>query len=103
MAADLACIPLLLGLGVDEFSMTPLAIPYVKRLVRACRAEDLEDLVAEVLSLPSSRQVQRCVGAFLERNCRSAVDAALLERLRPAGEARAGSGRCSVVAAGAVG
>ena len=103
MAADLACIPILLGLGVDEFSMTPLAIPYVKRLVRACAAEDLEELAAHVLSLPSSREVQHVLGAFLERNCCQAVDAAVLDRLRSVDAMPAESGRQKVEVSRAMG
>ena len=102
MAADLACIPLLLGFGVDEFSMTPLAIPYVKRLVRSCRAEDLEDLADHVLTLPSSRQVQQALAGFLEQHCRQEVDAALLDRLRQAdGDQRSGLRGNSITGAGA--
>ncbi len=40
MASDPALIPLLLGLGVDELSMTPPAIPQAKATIRALTVEE---------------------------------------------------------------
>ncbi len=66
MAGDLLAVPLLVGLGFDELSMTPSRIPAVKGLIRrlslhGCRklaeqalvretAEEVEDLVRDAVS-----------------------------------------------------
>jgi len=86
MAADLACVPLLLGIGADELSMTPLAIPYVKRLIRAARVEELEELAERLLRLPSSRQVQTALRDFLSLHFGDEIEAGTLERLRQGAE-----------------
>lgn len=61
MAGDLAVLPVLLGLGLDELSMHPYAIPYVKRMIRQSTAEDCEGLAAEVLGCASAQAVYDCL------------------------------------------
>ena len=49
MAGDPAVTVLLLGLGLDEFSMTASSIPLVKRIIREVSAADCRELAAEML------------------------------------------------------
>jgi len=65
MAGDLRCLPLLLGVGLDQLSMHPMAIPYVKRMLRNSVMEEAEALVAEALACASGRDVRRCLEEFL--------------------------------------
>ncbi|HEX7861373.1 MAG TPA: phosphoenolpyruvate--protein phosphotransferase [Verrucomicrobiae bacterium] len=44
MASDLAMVPLLLGLGVDELSVSPAYLPQVKFLIRNLNLSDAQDL-----------------------------------------------------------
>jgi phosphoenolpyruvate-protein kinase (PTS system EI component) len=44
MASDLAMVPLLLGLGVDELSVSPAYLPQVKFLIRNLNISDAQDL-----------------------------------------------------------
>jgi phosphotransferase system enzyme I (PtsI) len=67
MAGDVVCLPLLLGLGLDELSMHPLAIPYIKRMIRDSTAEETADLVREVLAMTSSREIRRYMADYLPR------------------------------------
>lgn len=67
MAGDLRCLPLLLGMGLDQLSMHPMAIPYVKRMLRSSIMEEVEALVAEALACASGRDVRRCLEEFLAR------------------------------------
>ena len=65
VASDQEALPVLLGLGVDELSVTPYAVPLVKQAVReldvgACRA-----LAREALDLPSAAAVRALVAARL--------------------------------------
>lgn len=57
MAADPLMTPLLLGLGVDEFSVAPSAVPLVKDAVRSIRQEQAIALADEALSCTSSVEV----------------------------------------------
>jgi phosphoenolpyruvate-protein phosphotransferase (PTS system enzyme I) len=65
MAGDPLCLPLLLGLGLDELSMHPLAIPYIKRMIRNSTAEEAEGLCAEILAMTSSRDIRRRLAEYL--------------------------------------
>jgi phosphotransferase system enzyme I (PtsI) len=57
MAGDPVLAPLLLGLGVDELSMTPPLIPAVKYVVRAMTLADARALAEEALTLSGGREV----------------------------------------------
>ena len=49
--------PLLLGLGLDELSMNPQAIPTIKQMIRSINIGDTEALVDEALKLMSAEKV----------------------------------------------
>ncbi|MDR1390065.1 MAG: phosphoenolpyruvate--protein phosphotransferase [Treponema sp.] len=58
LAGDLPMAPLLLGLGLDEFSMTAISIPAVKHIIRSVNYEKCRDLAYEALNCPSWKQVR---------------------------------------------
>ncbi len=57
MAGDPLFAPLLLGLGVDELSMTPPLLPAVKYLVRGMKMSDARKLAADALTLSSAKHI----------------------------------------------
>jgi phosphotransferase system enzyme I (PtsI) len=57
LAGDPHATTLLLGLGLDEFSMTANSIPKVKQLIRAANYEQCRDLAYEAVNCSSSKQV----------------------------------------------
>jgi len=64
MAGDPIYVPLLLGLGVDSLSMSPMWIPSVKYLVRAMTMADARALTAEALKMSSPREIHAMCDAF---------------------------------------
>jgi phosphotransferase system enzyme I (PtsI) len=58
MASDPALLPLLVGLGLTEFSMTPGAIPIVRQVVRELRAEDARRLASHALMLATAAEIE---------------------------------------------
>jgi phosphotransferase system enzyme I (PtsI) len=48
LASDPYCIPILLGMGVDSISITPQAIPGIKRIIRQTTMEDCKKLLKDV-------------------------------------------------------
>ncbi len=62
MAGDLEAIPLLVGLGIDELSMNPRAIPAAKALIRELDACEMEALVARALQTQTSAEVHALRG-----------------------------------------
>jgi len=59
MAADPVLLPLLAGLGLREFSMTPAAIPVAKQVVRGLRLPDTRRLASRVLKAATTAEVER--------------------------------------------
>jgi phosphoenolpyruvate-protein kinase (PTS system EI component) len=50
-------IPILLGLGLDEFSMSPPAIPIAKQIIRALSYETTQEVARRALQLESAEAV----------------------------------------------
>ena len=61
LAGDPDAIPILLGLELDEFSMTPAAIPRAKQLIRRWSLPDARTLARKVLQLDSAQAVREWV------------------------------------------
>jgi phosphoenolpyruvate-protein phosphotransferase (PTS system enzyme I) len=57
MAGDPASAVLLLGLGLDEFSMSSAAIPAVKRAIRSTSLAEAKAVAAAAMALHSSAEV----------------------------------------------
>jgi phosphoenolpyruvate-protein phosphotransferase len=58
LGGDPAGIPILLGLGLDEFSIAPSAIPHAKAILREWTMSDARQVAAAVLDLDSADQVR---------------------------------------------
>jgi len=67
MSGDPLATLVLLGLGLDEFSMSPIAIPEVKMIVRGIRFEEAKEIANEVMKLGTKAEIR----AFLEDVVRS--------------------------------
>lgn len=65
MAADPMATPLLLGLGVEEFSMSPPLIPELKRAIARWTLAEAEALARQALEAQSSDAVRQLVNAAL--------------------------------------
>ncbi|MFT5109779.1 MAG: phosphotransferase system enzyme I (PtsI) [Pseudoalteromonas tetraodonis] len=61
IAGEIALIPLLVGLGVDELSVGPFQVPLVKRAIRSLSTTTCEELAQEVLTMSDTEQIfARC-------------------------------------------
>lgn len=65
LAGQPEAIPVLVGLGLDEFSMAPPAIPAAKALIGRLTVSDAAALARQVLDLPDGAAVAAAVRAFL--------------------------------------
>ncbi len=57
MAGDLAVVPLLLGLGVSELSVTPSMVPRVKMLIRSVEMSEARKLAEFALNSDSPKEI----------------------------------------------
>src|SRR4051812_49215927 len=60
MAADLVLVPLLIGLGMDELSVSATLVPRVKRAVQTLVYSECQQLVAHALGLDTSAAILAC-------------------------------------------
>src|ERR1700736_6737568 len=68
MARDVALIPLLIGLGMDELSVGATSVPRVKMAVRSLAVPECQQLVDEVLPLQTSSEILgRCMDLATKR------------------------------------
>jgi len=61
MAGDLQAVPLLLGIGLDEFSMSASSVLPVRSLLKTLSKKELEEAIPEILSLTSAQDVLKYV------------------------------------------
>lgn len=59
MAGDIVMTIILLGLGMDEFSTSPIAIPEIKRIIRSVTLRQAKEIAQEALSLTTGKEVER--------------------------------------------
>ena len=68
MARDVATIPILVGLGMDELSVGATSVPRVKMAVRSLAMPECQQLVNEVLQLQTSSEIlARCLDLATKR------------------------------------
>ncbi|MCX7707098.1 MAG: phosphoenolpyruvate--protein phosphotransferase [Anaerolineae bacterium] len=64
MAGDPEAAPVLLGLGLDEFSMAPGSIPRVKAILRSWSTAEAARLAAQAVNLDSAEEVRALVRSW---------------------------------------
>jgi phosphotransferase system enzyme I (PtsI) len=68
MAGDLALVPLLLGLGMDELSVGSSLVPRVKRAVQTLTHTECQQLVSEVMEMDTSSAILARCTEMAQRN-----------------------------------
>ncbi|MFZ5765310.1 MAG: phosphoenolpyruvate--protein phosphotransferase [Thermodesulfobacteriota bacterium] len=68
MAGQERYLPVLLGLGLDAFSMHPPAIPAIKKMIRHSRADEVEELADRLLASQSTMEVRAGLAEYLARH-----------------------------------
>ena len=61
LGSDVTAIPILLGLGIDELSVSIPAIPTVKALVRTLKLADVQELAQKALACSTAQEVRELV------------------------------------------
>jgi len=65
MAGDSSFALLLLGLGLDEFSMPPLVIPELKYIIRSVTVKQAQDIASKALQLSTGKEIEEFMQARL--------------------------------------
>ena len=64
MAGDPRMALLLVGMGLDEFSMNALGLPAVKRVIRSVSSTEAKQLVDQVLPMARSSEIEEVITAY---------------------------------------
>ncbi len=65
LAGDERATLLLLGMGLDEFSMSGISIPRVKKIIRNSNFAEVKAMAEEALTLPTAAEIEACVDKFI--------------------------------------
>ncbi|ENC6732482.1 phosphoenolpyruvate-protein phosphotransferase PtsI [Vibrio navarrensis] len=65
LAGDERATLLLLGMGLDEFSMSGISIPKVKKVIRNANFAAVKAMAEEALALPTAAEIEACVEKFI--------------------------------------
>lgn len=66
MAGEPSLVPILLGLGLDEFSIPPLMIPEIKYIIRSITMKEAVSITNEALKLSTGKEVEKFSQAKLK-------------------------------------
>ena len=66
MAGDPLSVPILIGLGIDEFSVSPNMIPEVKRIIRSVTFDECRALLRRVAKFRTTQEIENEIDAFLK-------------------------------------
>lgn len=64
-AGDQMMIPILLGFGLDEFSMSPISILRARRLINSVSEKDMQALSDKVLEFGTSKEIESYMKDFI--------------------------------------
>ncbi len=64
MAADPSFTKALLGMGLDEFSMSPLSIPKIKKIIRSTNLTKVQELAKQLLATSKQEAVNEIIEKF---------------------------------------
>ena len=65
LAGDERATLLLLGMGLDEFSMSAISVPRIKKLIRHVNYQEVKALADEALQKPTAAEIDQLIQAFL--------------------------------------
>jgi phosphotransferase system enzyme I (PtsI) len=66
LAGDPLATVVLIGLGLDSFSMGPIGIPLIKRIVRSVGSMEAEAFVRSLTPMKSGREIEHAVRGWME-------------------------------------
>lgn len=74
MSADPKMAILLLGLGIDEISASPVVLPKIKKAIRSIRYSEAKTIAQRALTLQNGKEIEGFLAAQLKDICRELSD-----------------------------
>ena len=61
MAGDPLAILVLIGLGLDELSVSPIFLPKIKQIIRAVRYTECVEIAEQIMEMPTSKEIEHFI------------------------------------------
>ena len=74
MAGETLYTPLLLGMGIHELSMSPMALASVHKLIRNIKMYEAEELVSKALACKNGAEVEDLCREYLKHACKELIN-----------------------------
>ena len=58
MASDVCMAMMLLGLGLDEFSVSPIAVPEIKKVIRTVDYSTAKEIASKILKMQTGIEIR---------------------------------------------
>ncbi|AOF52366.1 phosphoenolpyruvate--protein phosphotransferase [Rodentibacter caecimuris] len=71
LAGDERATLLLLGMGLDEFSMSAISVPRIKKLIRSVNFQEVKELASKALEKPTASEIEQLIEEFLSEKALS--------------------------------
>ncbi len=81
LASDENAVELLLGMGLDEFSISAGSIPRIKKIIRNTNFLEAQELASQALTQPTVKDLMTCIDRFIKDKTTRQVSTTL-ERTR---------------------
>lgn len=65
MAGDPRAIVVLIGLGLDELSVSPVALPEIKKIVRSIKYSEATQIAKKVIQMETATEIQQYIENFM--------------------------------------
>jgi phosphotransferase system enzyme I (PtsI) len=65
MAADRLATVLLVGMGIDELSVSPIDVPEVKKIIRRTNFSDAQKLAQQALELSTATEIRELMRHYM--------------------------------------
>jgi len=67
MAGDPLATVLLVGLGLDEFSVVPSMLPEIKKIIRSVKSKEAKRIAEKALTLPTADEIKKHLVSFMKK------------------------------------
>ncbi len=68
LAGDERATLLLLGMGLDEFSMSAISIPRIKKIIRNAKFAEVKEMAEQALAMPTAVEIAEHVEKFITKH-----------------------------------
>lgn len=73
MAADRLATVLLVGMEIDQLSVSPVDVPEIKRIIRSINYNEARELVEKVMEFSTAQEIQNFVRPFMRRRFKDLI------------------------------